>query len=324
MKEKNKLVSVIIPCYNCSLTIGKTLDSLERQSYSSVEIILINDGSEDETEKVIIGYLKRNKLNIRYFSKENEGVSIARNIGIEKSLGEYILFLDADDVYHFDFIRCMCDTVDSQNLDTAYSLWSRDVDFILSQNKIIMNKCVNKVNQKDMMKEFLYNKGKIGFCSFIYRKSIINKYSIKFTPYRKTGEDIEFTWKYLCHCVNGAVVNSQIYGYYNNPSSVVNSVFWERTDSLKSIISIEEYLKAYECEFYGEFKKYMYSRAIWSYAKTFARGKRKDLFNRLIMEYDVIYHMKNMWKNAADWKVRLSSLLYCIHPKLFYFIVSLM
>jgi len=294
------------------------------QSYSNIEVILINDGSKDETEEVINRLLEKSKMNIRFFSKENEGVSIARNLGLEKAMGEYVLFLDADDVYHFDFIRCMVSTVDSNNLDTAYSYWSRNIEWVLSQNQRILTDCTHNVNQEDIMNEFLYNKGKIGFCGFIYRKSIINKYSIRFTPYRKTAEDIEFTWKYLCHCTKGAVVNAQIYGYYNNPSSVVNSVFWERTDSLTSIVAIEEYLKSYNCKFYKEFKGYMYSRAIWSYAKTFSRGKRKDLFNRLRKEYDVDFHMKNMGKNASDWKVRLTSLLYCIDPDLFYFTVSLL
>lgn len=323
MGDINSLVSVIIPCYNCFSTIGKTLECLEKQSYSNIEIILINDGSKDETEKIINEYLKKSKMNIRYFLKQNEGVSNARNLGIQKSIGKYILFLDSDDVYHFDFIRCMVNAIECKNVDTAYSFWSRNINYVLSQKKMISNNNVSIVNQKQIMQEFLYNKGKIGFCNFIYRKSIISKYLIKFTPYRRTGEDIEFTWKYLCHCKNGAIVNAQIYGYYNNPSSVVNSVFWERTNSLKSIVAVEEYMKSYDCDFYDEFKGYMYSRAIWSYAKTFARGKRKDLFNRLCKEYNVYYHMRNMRNNAADWKVRFTSFLYCVHPNLFYFTVSM-
>lgn len=98
MKKKcfNPLVSIIIPVYNGSNYVGEAIDSALAQTYKNIEIIVVNDGSTDNTEEIIKSY--GNKL--RYFKKENGGVSTALNLGIKKSKGEYISWLSHDDVYY--------------------------------------------------------------------------------------------------------------------------------------------------------------------------------------------------------------------------------
>lgn len=92
-----KKISVIVPIYNAEKYIIRCLDSILMQSDSNIEVILINDGSTDKTEEIIKTYLASYKENIVYIRKENEGVAIARNLGIEKATGDYIIFVDADD-----------------------------------------------------------------------------------------------------------------------------------------------------------------------------------------------------------------------------------
>ncbi|CAN2048994.1 UDP-glucose:(glucosyl)LPS beta-1,3-glucosyltransferase [Candidatus Magnetomoraceae bacterium gMMP-1] len=91
----NPLVSVIIPCYNSAEYICEAVESVLQQSYSHYEILLINDGSIDNTELVLSPYMDR----INYYYKKNGGASSARNFGINKAKGEYIAFLDADDIW---------------------------------------------------------------------------------------------------------------------------------------------------------------------------------------------------------------------------------
>lgn len=93
-------VSVIVPVYNAEKYIEKCLDSIVHQTENEkIEIIIVNDGSSDNSEKIIKKYIENNLLKnkIKYFSKENEGVAKTRNFGIKKASGEYILFVDADD-----------------------------------------------------------------------------------------------------------------------------------------------------------------------------------------------------------------------------------
>lgn len=88
-----KLVSVIIPSYNSAHFLKESIDSVLNQTYKNIEIVVVNDGSTDNTEEVISQFLGR----IKYIKKENGGVSSARNLGFEKSNGDYLCFLDADD-----------------------------------------------------------------------------------------------------------------------------------------------------------------------------------------------------------------------------------
>ena len=89
-------ISIIIPCYNCSKYVDETMKSLREQTYdyNKMEILLINDGSKDNTLDVLKKYDDKNVIVI---DKENEGVSKTRNLGIQKSHGKYLLFLDPDD-----------------------------------------------------------------------------------------------------------------------------------------------------------------------------------------------------------------------------------
>ncbi|REG98269.1 glycosyltransferase family 2 protein [Flavobacterium aquicola] len=97
MKQFDKLVSVIIPCYNQSEFLDETLNSILIQTYTNWECLIINDGSLDDTEKIAQEWIAKDNRFV-YFKKDNEGVSSCRNLGLEKAKGDFIQFLDADDL----------------------------------------------------------------------------------------------------------------------------------------------------------------------------------------------------------------------------------
>ena len=90
----SELVSVVIPAYNCSLTIKRCIDSIINQTYNEIEILIINDGSTDNTLKILREYEKEDNR-IKIFDIINKGVSNARNVGIKNSIGRYIIFIDS-------------------------------------------------------------------------------------------------------------------------------------------------------------------------------------------------------------------------------------
>ena len=94
---ENIEISVIIPVYNSEKYIVKCLDSLEVQSMKDIEVILINDGSTDQTKELIEEYQRTHNLKIRLYSRENAGQAAARNFGVLQAQGNYIAFLDSDD-----------------------------------------------------------------------------------------------------------------------------------------------------------------------------------------------------------------------------------
>lgn len=106
----DKLVSVIIPTYNRALMLKRAIESLIKQQYKNIEIIVVDDGSEDETEDIIVAL---DDPRIQYIKSEgNNGVSFARNIGLRKASGEYIAFLDSDDVFFLNKIREQVDLLE--------------------------------------------------------------------------------------------------------------------------------------------------------------------------------------------------------------------
>jgi glycosyltransferase involved in cell wall biosynthesis len=123
--SQNKLVSVIIPSYNSARFLKDTITSVLEQSYKNIEVIVVNDGSTDDTENVIREFDK--DLRFFCFKKENGGVSNARNFGFKKSKGDYIAFLDADDMYFPDNLKKKVEYLENNyDFDLAHS----DIQYI--------------------------------------------------------------------------------------------------------------------------------------------------------------------------------------------------
>lgn len=316
-------VSVIIPCYNAEKNILKVFKSLEQQKYSNFEVIIVNDGSTDKTDNIIRSYLKKSNLNYKYLKQDNYGVSVARNKGIENSCGKYITFLDSDDIYHEYYLELLINMICNKNVDTVYCAYTRDILNINVKEKIDKNKLdIQYLNHKELMKNFMYRKGPCGFFNFIYKKSIINEYNIRFDENTKYGEDLEFVWKYLVHCKDGIFIKGNLYGYYDNPESTVNNINWRITDTLAVIKRVEEYMYKYNDVFIEKFKKYMYHRTVWAIAKDFSKNGNKQFFYRFSHEYNVKESMKMMLKNSHNIFIKVSSLIYCINKKYFYYILN--
>lgn len=125
------LVSVIIPAYNSSKTIERTIASVLEQDYPNIEIIVVNDGSTDDTESVLSKYGN----NIKYYYQPNAGVSAARNLGFEKSYGKFIQYLDADDLLAKNKISIQTEALLRNNASVAYGDWVRfsETDFAFKE-----------------------------------------------------------------------------------------------------------------------------------------------------------------------------------------------
>lgn len=109
-------ISLIVPVYNTEKYLNKCIDSLINQSYDDIEIIIINDGSTDYSENLIKSY---NDKRIKYISKKNEGIGKTRNLGIEKSSGEYLAFVDSDDYLNENFCEKMLNKAITDDCDVV-------------------------------------------------------------------------------------------------------------------------------------------------------------------------------------------------------------
>ncbi len=313
-----KKASIIIPCYNCEKLLPETLDYLKKQTVKDFEVICVNDGSSDNTLDVIKKYVEEKELDIVLIDKPNGGVSSARNCAMDVANGEYILFLDSDDIYHPEFLEQMLGAVN--NADVAYCKLSRNLDVVKSFSTGCMVHTLQ--TQEQAMDKLLFEMGNYGFYCYIYKKSVVEEIGLRFDENTKFGEDREFNWKYMCHCNNAAWVDMPLYGYrINNESATRKGASWRKTDSLSAVKRVEEYLDKTNCPYADTYKSYMYARVMWATAKTFAVNRDKKLFDRLVAEYDVKTCMKRTAKDSNK-LVKIASLLYLANPNLFYLAVG--
>jgi len=152
------MVSVIIPVYNNKDYIKNALLSLRKQTYKNLDIIVINDGSTDGLD---FDYIKNIIPNVRYYNKQNEGLGLTRNLGIELAKGNYIFFLDADDTLPPNAIKILRDTIN-------------DMDFIIGQCKKIYFNKNNKIYKEVIWKKQL-EKQKVNKYNFIIDTIATNK-----------------------------------------------------------------------------------------------------------------------------------------------------
>ena len=186
--SNSPLVSVIIPIYNASDYLQRCLVSILNQSYKNIEIILINDGSTDNSVEICKKWEKDNN-NIIFIDSLNKGVSEARNKGLEISKGDYICFIDSDDYIDKNYIKILLQTALYENADIVECNYKR----VLENGNLIEKKDLKeycKTNTYDIIHDFLYG---LQFSNTvwnkIFKKDILN--NVKFKPYA-TSEDFNF------------------------------------------------------------------------------------------------------------------------------------
>ena len=137
------MVSIIIPTYNAEKTIKGTLDSVYAQTYKNFEVIVVNDGSTDHTSAVLENFTN----SITILSTENKGVSHARSLGFKYSKGDYIQYLDADDLLMPEKIEMQLQALKAENADVAYGDWQK---FKIENNQIKISETVEREIQGDL------------------------------------------------------------------------------------------------------------------------------------------------------------------------------
>ncbi|MBI6873655.1 glycosyltransferase [Clostridium aciditolerans] len=216
-------VSIIIPIYNAQTYLEKCLDSVMGQTLQEIEIILINDGSSDNSLNICKEYAIKDKR-IKVIDKENKGVSKARNTGLLYAKGEYVTFIDSDDCIEHNMIEelynsvtannaefCMCNYVKENNGKILY-IDSSIHKKVLEGNDIKNYLLIPLIEREDNQKEHILGnfRGPLGK---LFKKDIIEKYNIKFKEDLIIGEDFIFNLEFLIH-TNKAVINQGFYYHY--------------------------------------------------------------------------------------------------------------
>lgn len=316
---KEAKVSVIVPVYNAEKTIKKAVCSILNQSYADLEIILINDGSMDNSLNICIEFAEKDNR-VVVFSKNNAGVSSARNMGLEVAQGDFCCFVDSDDWIEKDYIERLVQSMKS--VDCVIAGYTKEIGDDENYS-YLTDRIYDLKNISDSQICPLFSFGFIHPCwNKLFKMTIINENQIKFDTKIHISEDSVFCINYLMKCDKISTINFASYHYcinkegdslskkvYENIFGIYEKVFLilkallERgkcPDDLKEMILVQTifpqvYISVLKIlkdkELLDKQRKVMlhkgleieYSRYLLSKAKKYVTSKYERLFLELII-----------------------------------------
>ena len=220
-EEKNIIISIIVPFYNVEEYLEECLESIRNQTYTNIEVLLVNDGSTDGSKEICERFCEQD-IRFKLVTQENQGASIARNRGVKESIGEYIMFVDSDDV------------VKDNIVEVLLSYMKADVDIVecnstRSKEELLENKTVNIIFEGEsteaIIKSIEYKEVK--YCPFtkLYRRELVEK-----VPFLEgvIYEDVYTGINLLKYIRKMIVVDLKGYYYRVRPNSIMTNSFNEK------------------------------------------------------------------------------------------------
>jgi glycosyltransferase involved in cell wall biosynthesis len=180
------LISAIIPTYNRSEMLGDAIDSVLGQTYDNIEVIIVDDGSTDNTSEVVNNYLQQSKMPIRFFRKQNGGCASARNYGIVHAAGEFIAFLDSDDRWLPDALETLLAKLQHSN---GAFIYSPSIEVFSEKHQKLIYPCAKDCPDKFAVEHFKWTNTRPG--AVLYRRSIFETVR-GFDENLKYNEDSDF------------------------------------------------------------------------------------------------------------------------------------
>ncbi len=215
-------VSVIIPVYNIASYIGNCLNSVISQTYTNIEILCVDDGSDDNSADVIESFSSGDSR-IRYFRKENAGVSSARNKGLDCAVGDFVFFLDGDDYIHPEAIALSVECAEKTGADMVCSRYTITSSLSEKSESVTDYRCY------DADFETLFKKGdKLGksSCAKLIRKSVTE--NIRFPEGISVGEDGCYIIKLMNENIKAVILDKVLYYYFKREGSATTSSLDEK------------------------------------------------------------------------------------------------
>ena len=289
MMEK---ISVIVPIYNAADYLVRCLDSLLTQTIPIYDIILVNDGSTDGSKVIVDEYAKKHK-NIRVIHQKNQGVSAARNAGLDLVTGEYILFVDSDDYLLDNRVSTFTSLLDLQKYDYIITGYYLDIGGQLTE--VSADKIKGAYNPKDVALNFDAFLSHISSpCTGLYRKNAIG--ALRFDPNIIQGEDVIFNMHFLRQCTKIKVIDISSYVYAKNTQS--NSI--TSTYYAKDANTVIAYLDA----IYGFLSMYLeeeeLSNIIHPLVVNSVLNDLRCIATRCVTKKESIILMKKYWKQVQE------------------------
>lgn len=299
-------ISVIIPVYNAEKYLKECIDSVLNQTFDDFEVLIINDGSTDESGKICDEYAQKD-ARVKVFHKENGGVSSARNLGLDNAKGEWITFVDSDDYISEDYFQpilkyCEQDyiIVNSHEILGDKKTVYRSFD----SQTLVLDDFLNQYN--------LYNDFATPWAKF-FKKEIILNNKIRFNEKLSRSEDVIFNLEYIIHCKSIGISSKTSYNYRRVPGSLSHKNV-NLMDAEYIYTHIYSLLKAYfnNPEFISRHSSYSTMRYFFTTLySNLNKKEKKQILKKLIKK-----HKKQLLKSVEGQRIHLIPVKWLIHFEL--------
>lgn len=314
------MISVIIPVYNVEKYLRKCLDSLLNQSYKRFEVILVDDGSTDDSGQICEEYAKGDNR-IRVFHVKNGGTGRARNIGLKNMNGNYVTFVDSDDFVDEKYLEVLYNNIKKYKVLACF-VGTKIVD----DKKIISRtrKGTARVyDKKEMFKEFIEQKIlNYGVCAALFNRHIFDR--IIFAE-NKFSEDMWIKFELMTHLKKIVIDETEMYYYVIHKGSKMTSDFrLEKLDRLDVYHRQVSYTKQRYPELYGKVREHYFVYVFEMAGDMAATGKydsskeQKELLSKVRCQFFLIFKSRHL-----VWKAKILLIALCIHPRAYRWIIKL-
>jgi len=271
-------VSVIVPVYNVEKYLEKCLNSLVNQTLEDIEIIVVNDGTKDNSQKIIDKYTKKYPKKVKGYIKENGGLSSARNYGLKYASGEYIAFVDSDDYVELDMYEKMYNKAISENFDIV----ACDLFYVYDDKKVeAFSNLNNDIFTQEEIKQSMINIYPSAW-NKIYKKDLF-KHKIYFKD-RVWFEDVEFLYRLISKVNSIGVVHEKFYNYVQRAGAITKTFDDRLFHYIDNWNGILDYYK--KNKIYDEYKlelEYCYVRYLYAtFIKSASNFTDKKLYEEAV------------------------------------------
>ena len=318
IKMSEPVISAVIPVYNGEKYIMKIYNCLLNQTFEDFEVIFINDGSKDGTEKLLKKICDNKKY--RYVSQENKGVSAARNLGLKNSEGKYICFIDVDDLVSERYFEVLYKNISNREdcvafCKTGYNNDKKNISDINAINIVCYS-------QNEALEKFLYRQICPGIWGMIIPRKIIKENNIFFKEGFKYSEDVHMVWRVFANVSEVVYIDEALYIYQENQESAMTKIDDNRFDSMKLTEDLLPFFERNNKPFYKIYSKYAVGRMAWSLLWQSAHYLDKTTFKEYCCKYDFKTDLKKLI-DFPDFKVKVLSKIYLKSSTLYYYIIKL-
>lgn len=260
---KNKKISVIIPVFNSDKFLNKCLDSVLNQTYTNLEIIVVNDGSTDSSARICDEYASKDKR-VKVIHKDNEGVSIARNTALDFATGDYISLIDSDDYIDYDFYEKLLNSLTTNSADIALCKYTLDFENdIVKPIEPGLELFANEHNIKYLFTD--KNKVNAYLCRGLFDIKLFE--NERYDESIKYMEDLHLFIRLINKSNKITHINDYLYHYYQNPNSATHKLSKDRINNqifgLKKCIELLE--NKNQNEYAATLKYEIYIAALYFY-----------------------------------------------------------